>query len=183
MFKGLQVATGREVAVKTMKRKGFRDFHPDLMAQINEARILQLMNHENVIECLDIWDTGEEYALVMPLMRESLADKIYKENYRYSSYETAKVGQQLLNGINYIHQKRFIHCDLKPGNVLLDFTGQVKIADFGICVEFPKKGSRCVGDAGTDIYTAPEKFLGFGFDHSADYWVCISNDLGSLCSV
>ena len=57
-----------------------------------------------------------------------------------------------IDGISFIHQRGYVHCDIKTDNILLSASGQVKICDLGLAT---RTGDMCLG-LGTTIYMAPE---------------------------
>jgi len=79
----------------------------------------------------------------------------------------ATLARQVTHGIAFIHSNGFIHCDIKPENILLSTSGFVKICDFGIstsCLAGPSDTIR-----GTPPYMAPEVFRGRNVPQS-DIW-------------
>ncbi|XP_068128417.1 protein kinase C theta type-like [Hyperolius riggenbachi] len=77
---------------------------------------------------------------------------------------------QMVIGLEYIHSKGVIHRDVKPGNILLDAVGNIKIADFGLAVQKIFEDNMTRGYAGTLNYMAPEVFLEMDYEHSIDYF-------------
>lgn len=77
---------------------------------------------------------------------------------RYSDVISRFYFQQLIDGLDYVHQKGVTHRDLKPENVLYDATFNLKIADFGFAAPVDgKDGSGyCKTKLGTESYMAPE---------------------------
>lgn len=74
---------------------------------------------------------------------------------------------QLIWGLSYLHFEKLIHRDIKPGNVLLSSSGQVKLADFGIASSGKEMSTTVVG---TTMYMAPERLLGQQYGSSSDMW-------------
>ena len=84
--------------------------------------------------------------------------------------EAAKMYQQIISGIEYIHKLGIVHRDLKPENLLLDHNNCIKIVDFGLSNLY-KQGERLKTACGSPCYAAPEmikgeRYLGLG----ADIW-------------
>jgi serine/threonine protein kinase len=77
------------------------------------------------------------------------------------------IAYQMLWGLSCLHFEKMIHRDVKPGNVLLDSSGQVKLSDFGIACSGKEMSSTVVG---TTLYMAPERLLGQEYGSSSDVW-------------
>jgi|TARA_B110000285_G_scaffold183275_1_gene207374 5'-AMP-activated protein kinase, catalytic alpha subunit len=92
------------------------------------------------------------------------------KNRRLKEEEAAKMYQQIISGIEYIHKLGIVHRDLKPENLLLDHNNCIKIVDFGLSNLY-KQGERLKTACGSPCYAAPEmikgeRYLGLG----ADIW-------------
>ena len=70
-------------------------------------------------------------------MKGELFDYIVEKK-RLSEEEACKIFQQLISGIEYLHQLNIVHRDLKPENLLLDFDLNLKIVDFGLSNTYKK---------------------------------------------
>ena len=80
--------------------------------------------------------------------------------------------QQLISGVEYLHENKIVHRDLKPENLLLDERLNLKIADFGTACKF-EKGKKMKYPAGTMRYQLPEAFAGLEIDaEEADLFAC-----------
>lgn len=76
-----------------------------------------------------------------------------------------------MEGVEFIHNENIVHRDLKPGNVLVDYTGCIKISDFGVSNDFTNKAEYLSYEVvGTRKYMAPEVLLEIGYWFPADIW-------------
>ena len=82
----------------------------------------------------------------------------------------ANILYQMCRGLQYLHQRHQIHRDLKPGNVLLNSKGAVKIADFGVTSVLENSIANCQTFCGTLLYMAPERMMGESYSYPADIW-------------
>ena len=100
--------------------------------------------------------------------------KITKKN--LSEEQIASVMQMVLRGLQFLHERRKIHRDVKAGNILLNHEGFAKLADFGVSAQmknsFSKKNSRI----GTPYWMSPEVIKKSEYNQSADIW-----SLGITC--
>jgi serine/threonine protein kinase len=95
-----------------------------------------------------------------------------EERGRLSEYQAAKFLSQLLDGVEYLHQNRIYHRDLKLENILLDKDYNIKITDFGLA-NMCEEGHTLRTACGTPYYIAPEVCLGQAYHGSeTDIWSC-----------
>ncbi|KDQ07148.1 hypothetical protein BOTBODRAFT_60195 [Botryobasidium botryosum FD-172 SS1] len=80
--------------------------------------------------------------------------------------------KELLEGVDYFHERGIMHCDMKPANILLTNGGHIKIADFGISIIMPSREYRSTRYGDTRGYTAPEVELPTekGFNQTIDIY-------------
>ncbi|KAK9469373.1 kinase-like domain-containing protein [Lipomyces arxii] len=79
-----------------------------------------------------------------------------------------KIAEGVLSGLSYLHERRIIHRDIKPQNILLDVNGQVKLCDFGVSGEVVN--SLATTFTGTSYYMAPERIQGQSYTVTSDVW-------------
>lgn len=137
-----------------------------------EISILRELNHENVVQFKDVFETRNELQIVTELCDGGeLFERISRKG-SYSEKEAAAIFAQLLQGIAYMHEKEIIHCDLKPDNFLFKDkteTSTIKIIDFGMSKRLPRHKEKLNALCGTPYYTAPE-ILAKKYSHAADLW-------------
>lgn len=121
-----------------------------------EARLSARMEHPNVLPIQNACFIDEFFVVAMPLGIETLAERMTR---RMSTSLALNFTQQALAAVAHAHERKIIHCDVKPENFILFEDNRVRLADFGfskIAVRTLKKGS----GSGTVGYLAPEQALG-----------------------
>ena len=102
------------------------------------------------------------------IMRYSFPKGITKEQF------IATILREVLKALEYFHENRQIHRDIKAGNILINDKGEVKLADFGIAAKLLEQGQRKRARftvIGTPCYMAPEILAaGLGYTEKADIW-------------
>lgn len=82
----------------------------------------------------------------------------------------AFVTRVLLEGLAFLHTQKRLHRDIKSDNVLVDFNGSVKIADFGFAVGLSEEADKRKSVVGTPFWMAPELIRGSEYDGKVDVW-------------
>ena len=161
----------RDVAIKVLDPELAKD---ELAGTrfCREARAAASISHENVVAVHQVeHDEGKDLPfLVMELITgESLEKKLERDG-RLSLKEIVSIGMQTAAGLAAAHEKGLIHRDIKPGNILLEKSGQrVKLTDFGLAraaedVRLTRTGLV----AGTPLYMSPEQASGEELDARSD---------------
>ncbi|KAK6636455.1 hypothetical protein RUM43_010116 [Polyplax serrata] len=137
-----------------------------------EIAILKKLDHPNVVKLMEVLDDPVEdnLYLVFELVEKGEVLHIPTEQ-PLSERETWGYFRNIILGIEYLHYQRIIHRDIKPSNLLLSNTGQIKIADFGVCNEFDGNDAFLSTTAGTPAFLAPEALGNKKFSGKAsDIW-------------
>lgn len=149
----------RVVAVKRLRSDGVgdEDFEAVLDRTMREARVAARIAHPHAITVHDVVvDQGAAF-LVMEFLPCRSLSALVAETGPLSPVEAAAIGAQVASALAAAHAEGIVHCDVKPGNVLVTDDGIAKIADFGIS---RAEGLGPVFDrglvAGTPAYLAPE---------------------------
>ncbi|MCX4907315.1 serine/threonine-protein kinase [Streptomyces sp. NBC_00878] len=152
---------GREVAVKLLLGD-----EADSAAAARfrlEAQTAARLSHPYVVAVFDFGAWDDRFYLVMELVEgQSLAQELTAAG-TLGTERVATVAAQAAAGLAAAHREGIVHRDIKPGNLLADAQGTVKIGDFGIArfVDDPSSALTTAGQiVGTSLYLAPERALG-----------------------
>ena len=170
--------TGPLVAVKILLAA--RDQGPYLRRLATEARIIQELDHPNIVEYLGfVHRAGHSpYLITRFESGGSLLDHMRRVG-TLSVKEAAFVGRQICQALHTGHERGIVHRDLKPENVLLSHPvskgedPMVRLADFGIAKvkgSFGSGNTRVGAFVGTPHYAAPEQFVGGTVTEMADVY-------------
>lgn len=141
--------TGRRVAVKFYTHRGGVDW--SLLAREVE-KLAFLFADRYVVQLIDVgWDANPPYYVMEYLERGSLADRL--QNGAIPAAEAVSLFRDIAIGLVHAHDKGVLHCDLKPGNVLLDSDHRPRLADFGQS----RLSHEQTPALGTLFYMAPEQ--------------------------
>lgn len=120
------------VALKVLSRE-WMEHEPTALARFRrEARSASALQHPNIVKTIDLDQDGDRHYLVMEYVEGVALDVLLKHKKHLPLRETVGFIVQALQGLQHIHECGMIHRDLKPGNLLLDHDGLVKILDLGL---------------------------------------------------
>lgn len=153
IYRGWDTKKRRAVALKVPAR---RNPDPEIVADFeHEAKQNRKLRHPNIVPVVEIDRSRGFPILITPLGRGSLAEKLRAP---LSLPRALRYGRQMLLGLAHAHDRHVLHCDVKPGNLLVLPGDRLGLTDFGTA----RRGRRTVrGDgAGTTGYMAPEQAAG-----------------------
>ena len=174
VYRATDTRLNRDVAIKVLPDSFAGD--PDRLARLKrEAQILAGLNHPNIAAIFGV----EDRALVMELVEGAdLAGPLSEE-------QALPIIQQLVDALEYAHEKGVVHRDLKPANIKVTPEGRAKVLDFGLAKAVaaesapadPRSSPTLSMTAtqkgmilGTASYMAPEQARGHAVDKRADIW-------------
>lgn len=175
VYKAINTKTKNLVALKLIHKHILNE---DIIKERveNEIEINKLLSHPNIVKLIDYnLDDNLPYIAFEYVEGKSL-DKILKEKKKLNIYETINIWMQLLEALDYAHQKGIVHRDLKPENILLKLTSDnletatVKITDFGISKIINKTLNITQDFVGTPWYMSPEQIKGQKVDQRSDIY-------------
>jgi len=146
---------------------------------INEARVGSQLQHPNLVQIQDFDQQGDLYYLVMEYVEGVTLRRILslakRNRLLLSQAAIAELGRQICEGLHYAHTARgedgaarhLVHRDIKPGNIILNPQGVVKVLDFGIS-KVLDAANGTDGVKGTWGYMSPEQAVGKPVTGAAD---------------
>ncbi|XP_035986433.1 MAP/microtubule affinity-regulating kinase 3 isoform X2 [Fundulus heteroclitus] len=162
------IPTGREVAIKIIDKTQLNP--TSLQKLFREVRIMKILNHPNIVKLFEVIETEKTLYLVMEYASGGEVFDYLVAHGRMKEKEARAKFRQIVSAVQYCHQKRIVHRDLKAENLLLDADMNIKIADFGFSNEFTL-GGKLDTFCGSPPYAAPELFQGKKYDGpEVDVW-------------
>jgi serine/threonine-protein kinase len=166
---------GRRVAVKVLKQEFSQD--PEFIERFRaEARTTAMLNHPGIAAVHDYGESqldgeGRTAYLVMELVNGEPLNSVIKRTGRLSLRHALDMLEQTGRALQIAHAAGLVHRDVKPGNILITPTGQVKITDFGIAKAVDAAPVTQTGMVmGTAQYIAPEQALGHDATPASDVY-------------
>ncbi|KAI1289232.1 Cyclin-dependent kinase 12 [Halotydeus destructor] len=184
VYKARDLKTSEIVALKKVRLENEKEGFP--ITAVREIKILRMLNHSNIVNLKEIVtdkqnvldfrkDKGAFY-LVFEYMDHDLMGLLESPDLvKFNEANVAHIMKQLLDGLNYCHQRNFLHRDIKCSNILMNNKGQIKLADFGLARLFnaEDKMRPYTNKVITLWYRPPELLLGEErYGPSIDIWSC-----------
>jgi WD40 repeat protein/serine/threonine protein kinase len=160
VYRAIQTAVRRDVALKVIAAR-YADNSDFIRRFEAEARIIAKLEHPHIIPLYDYWrEPGGAY-LVMRLMRGGNLRLILAGG-ELPVPRTVELLDQVASALQEAHEHGIIHCDVKPGNILLDDAGNAYLTDFGIARLLQAENDPDSRDIffGTPDYISPEQVKG-----------------------
>ncbi|KAG2231472.1 kinase-like domain-containing protein [Thamnidium elegans] len=162
-------SNGSFLAYKTYSKSHgklvYRHYERELWA-LKQLKISSKENH--IIYLIDNQETSTCYHLIFPFYDSTLQERCNEKNIELAN----DFIQQISKGLSYLHENNIIHCDLSPGNILIDsLTGCMVICDFGCAHSSSDNSNDSNEEVGTRYYKAPEHLFGSKrYSSSTDIW-------------
>ncbi len=167
VYKALDPFIERVVAVKTMSAD--LDADPEVRARFfREARSAGQLSHKNIVTIYDLGEEGGKAYMAMEFLDgEDLKDIIGRRD-SLPLERKLKLMRDLLEGLGHAHKRQVIHRDIKPGNIHITRSGELKILDFGLARITSSDITRAGSVMGTPNYMSPEQIRSENVDHRSD---------------
>ncbi|XP_018411491.1 PREDICTED: mitogen-activated protein kinase kinase kinase kinase 1 [Nanorana parkeri] len=169
VFKARNKVNGELAAVKIVKEESDEDF------SVIQKEVLMLKScaHKNIVAYYGSYMRTNKLWICMEFCGGGSLQDIYQVTGALSELQVAYVCRETLQGLAYLHNQGKMHRDIKGANILLNDTGDVKLADFGISAQLTATFARRNSFIGTPYWMAPEVAaveLKGGYTELCDVW-------------
>lgn len=162
VYLGFDEELHRQVAVKVPSQRRFKK-PEDADAYLAEARAVASLSHPNIVAVFDTGRTQDGAVYVISRYVEGSTLEAMLAKSCLDQHESARIIATVSGALHHAHQKRLIHRDVKPANILIESSsGTPFVADFGLAIreeEYLRQNMK----AGTPAYMSPEQARGEGY--------------------
>ena len=175
VYRAYDPTLDREVAIKSVRLDGVdEEARASLEGRLSrEAKAAARLQHPNIVAVYDFFRVEDRAYIVMEFVKGSMLDAMIAGGDKQNLTMILKVLQQSASALDAAHAQGIVHRDIKPGNILLDEAGNIKITDFGIARMTTAGSTETMSSGmgstvGTLGYMAPEQIRGEKVDGRAD---------------
>jgi TonB family protein len=172
VYRGLDTAIGRTVAIKTIAAAQVPDEYERQQLRerlAREARSAGILSHPAIVTIYHFGSEGGDTYIVMEFVEgETLSARLRRS--AFAPHETAAIVREMADALDYAHAQGVIHRDVKPSNIMIRPDGRVKITDFGIAKLLAHTATQTGTTVGSPHYMSPEQVQGKGIDGRADQY-------------
>ena len=174
VWEAIESNTGERFALKVL-RPDHRSNKEEMNFLKNEYAIGKSLVHPSIIKMYDLVLENDSPFLVLELFSELNMKQALRRGPESLAYLLDKVILQSCDSLYYMHDKGFVHCDIKPDNFLVSRDGDVKLIDFTISQKVKTGLSKLFGGktkniSGTKSYMSPEQIRGTQLDQRSDVY-------------
>ena len=161
IFLAEHMSMKRQVAIKVLPADKASD-EESRERFYREARIVAALDHPNVVHAFDVDQSGDTHFMVMEYIEGESLEHLLRRKGQLPAREAADYIAQSARGLQHAHERGLVHRDIKPGNLVLENTGVIKVLDMGLARFFEESSNLttelCSGSViGTADYMAPEQ--------------------------
>jgi hypothetical protein len=169
VFKATDRETGEVVALKFLAS---RDAGQNLIERMRrELRLARDLRHPNIVRVFQLHEVQDFYCLAMELVEGQTLKNLIVSSHPIPVQRAQSLLLQLASAIAAVHAAGVVHRDLKPQNVVVTASGEIKLLDFGLARTQESTGLTVTGTIlGTPDYMAPEQVEGRRADSRSDVY-------------
>jgi serine/threonine protein kinase len=168
VFVAIAKNSGKMFALKELNQK-----HLSTSGFLRELHFLVSLNHQNIVNCQALEHYQNNRYLVMEYCEGGTLRNLINSSFQLTLNQSLKLIIDVLQGLQYAHDRGIIHRDLKPENILLKISDRnwtAHISDFGIAKLVQEINPQVnMGDTGSPAYMSPEQFYG-QYSYSCDLY-------------
>jgi len=168
VYSAVDVNTLDQVAIKQMNIED--NYEEDLISEIG---MMKTLKHPNIVQYLASFLIGSgQIWIVMEFMDGGSLTEILDQykHLKLSEPQIALILREAVTAIAFLHDLHRLHRDIKSDNILLDLSGNIKLADFGYTVQLTEERSSRDTTIGTPYWEAPEVITGDSYGQKVDIW-------------
>lgn len=178
VYLGEHIYLGTQAAIKVLRSQMSSNEHEEFLA---EARRAAALRHPHIISVLDFGIQNNVPYLVMDYASNGTLRRRYPRSTRVPLPDIVRYVEQVASALQYAHQRKIVHRDVKPENMMIGASGDILLGDFGIAVAVHRPETMTLQQVlGTYSYIAPEQASGRARPESDQYslaavvyeWIC-----------
>ena len=173
VYRAMDLELNEQVAIKLFSPATAAEAETMVARFKLELSLSRSLAHPNIIRLFDLGSQGEWRYLTMELLHgKDLATLMEERSAPIPLLEGLKYLEQVCAGLHQAHERGVVHRDIKPHNLFVTSSGEVKVMDFGIARKLNSPGVTLIGTiAGTPEYMSPEQINGFSdVNHATDLY-------------
>lgn len=136
----------------------------------NEIAMHALSQHDNIVHYKETFAHHDSLWILLEYMEGGALTDCLGRNVKWKENHISYVCREALKGLSFLHRHHRLHRDIKSDNILVDFNGRVKLADFGFAVGLTTEEDKRKSVVGTPYWMAPELIRGLEYDLKVDVW-------------
>jgi serine/threonine-protein kinase len=171
VYKGYDPVIKRPVAIKTIRKELIEEDEKaeSLAGRFRkEAQAAGALNHPGIVSVYEYGEDQQYAYIAMEYVEGNTLREYLARGATFDERDTVSIMSQLLDALDYAHQRTVWHRDVKPANIIIMSNGRIKLADFGIARIESSDRTHASIVMGTPGYIAPEHYLGQAVDHRVD---------------
>lgn len=172
VYEGFDPFIERTVAIKTILKSMLDSAEAkDMLSRFRrEAQAAGRLTHPNIVSVYEYGEDQDMAFIAMEFVRGKELKKYFEGEERFHIKDVVRLMSQLLDALEYSHNRGVVHRDIKPANIIITEESQVKVADFGIAKIESSQLTQVGTVLGTPTHMSPEQFMGLSADRRSDIY-------------
>jgi serine/threonine-protein kinase len=180
VYAGRDTVLARPVAIKVLLPEPGAEPRNEFL---REARAVAALKHPHIVDVYDAGIEGETPYIVMEYVPGETLRELIERDAPLEPVKAAMLTAEIADALHYAHRRGVVHCDIKPGNILLPADDLPKIVDFGIAHSAGATATLTGTVLGTAAYIAPEQVQGQRPDGRTDVYSLAIRDADTAAAV
>jgi serine/threonine protein kinase len=171
VYRGVDPVIKRPVAIKTIRKEMFDEEERTeaLSGRFRrEAQAAGGLNHPGIVSVYEYGEDAQHAFIAMELVEGNTLREYLGRGTDFDEHDTVSIMAQLLDALQFAHERSVWHRDIKPANIMVMSNGRIKLTDFGIARIESSDFTKTNVIMGTPGYIAPELYLGREVDQRVD---------------